>query len=112
MRASGPPHNATVTVYDAEGSIIHRTRLVSGNMTPEEKAKGFPLNTLLAHTESRATRHIPLQPGQTMLIEGQYAPCSACKYAMRVASKGGGTYVYTWEGNMRVSVGGRVIRRR
>ncbi|WP_425510442.1 hypothetical protein [Xanthomonas hawaiiensis] len=35
-------HNASVMVRRAEGQIISHERIVSGNMTPTEKALGFP----------------------------------------------------------------------
>jgi len=39
-------HNANVAVRDANGNLLSHERLVSGNMTPTEKALGFPKNTL------------------------------------------------------------------
>jgi len=35
-------HNANVLIKDAKGNVIVHDRLVSGNMTPSEKALGFP----------------------------------------------------------------------
>jgi RHS repeat-associated protein len=56
-------HNVNVLVVDSEGYILSHTRIVSGNMTPAEKALGFPSNSLASHTEARAVRQIPLEEG-------------------------------------------------
>ena len=90
-------HNANVTVRDAQGNIIHHERVVSGNMTAEEHKLPFPQNTLASHTEARAVRNTPLQPGQSMTITGQRPPCPSCKGAMRKASENTGADVgYQW----------------
>jgi hypothetical protein len=51
-------------------------------MTEAEKALGFPQSTLATHTEARAVKEIPLKPGETMRIEGQYPPCPSCRGKM------------------------------
>jgi hypothetical protein len=90
-------HNANVTVRDADGNIIHHERIVSGNMTPEEKALPFPKNTLASHTEARAMRNVPLEEGQTMTITGENPPCPSCKGAMNQRMREtGGTVKYQW----------------
>ncbi len=90
-------HNANVTVRDADGNIIHHERIVSGNMTPEEKALPFPKNTLASHTEARAMRDVPLEEGQTMTITGENPPCPSCKGAMnKRMQETGGTIRYQW----------------
>lgn len=90
-------HNANVLVRDVNGKVIRHERIVSGNMTPEEKALGFPLNTLASHTEARAVRNIPLKEGQMMIITGQKPPCPSCKGAMnRTARETGATIRYQW----------------
>ncbi|PPK88770.1 RHS repeat-associated protein [Neolewinella xylanilytica] len=89
-------HSASVTVFDQSDNILHQEDLVSGNMTPEEKALGFPQSTLATHTENRAVRNIPLEPGHRMEIIGQYPPCNSCQGAMRRASSGGRTVEYLW----------------
>jgi hypothetical protein len=93
-----PPHIAEVTVI-RNGEIVFQEQFKSGNMTPEEAALGFPRSSLATHTESRAVRSVPLERGDTMVIQGQYRPCPTCKGAMnRVARETGATIVYTWEG--------------
>ncbi|MBN3723569.1 type IV secretion protein Rhs [Burkholderia sp. Ac-20379] len=93
-------HYANVTVTDASGNVLHTEGLQSGNMTPEEKALGFPRASLATHTEARAVRQIPLEPGQVMTIDGQYPPCKSCQGKMRMAAEqSGATIHYTWEEN-------------
>jgi len=95
-------HNANVTVRDADGGIISHSRLVSGNMTPEEQALGFPKNTLASHTEARAVKQTALEKGQSMTITGQNAPCPTCKGAMnKAAGETGATIKYQWRDNGR-----------
>lgn len=90
-------HNANITVRDADGKIIQRTRIVSGNMTPEEKALKFRKDTLASHTEARAVRQVRLQKGESMTITGQKRPCNHCKGAMnRAVAKTGASIKYQW----------------
>ena len=90
-------HNANITVRDASGNIISHDRVVSGNMTPEEQALGFPQNTLASHTEARAVRGTQLEEDQSMTITGQNPPCPSCKGAMnRAAGESGATIKYQW----------------
>ncbi len=90
-------HNANVMVRGADGQIISHERLVSGNMTPAEKALGFPRNTLASHTEARAVTHTPLGRGDTMTITGERPPCPSCKgYMNRAAQETGATVRYQW----------------
>ena len=93
-------HNANVLVRDAEGNIISHERVVSGNMTVEEKALGFPKNTLASHTEARAVTNTPLSEGQSMTITGQRPPCPSCKgYMNRAAEESGADISYQWRQN-------------
>ncbi|MBM4262842.1 MAG: hypothetical protein FJ145_15610 [Deltaproteobacteria bacterium] len=90
-------HQANVTLRNAEGRVIHRGRVVSGNMTDEEKALGFPKNTLASHTEARAIRNTPLRPGESLTITGQKPPCPVCKGTMNKAAKESGAVIrYQW----------------
>jgi len=96
-----PPHQATVSVWrpNEDGSamnLVSQTPLRSGNMTPSEAALGFPQSSLATHTENRAARNIPLQPGDVMVIHGQYPPCTSCKGAMNRANTNGATVIYVW----------------
>src|SRR5579884_3938854 len=50
-------HNANVLVRDASGQLRYHERLVSGNMTAEEQALGFPRGMMASHTEARAVRN-------------------------------------------------------
>jgi RHS repeat-associated protein len=93
-------HNANVIVQDSSGKIIIRSRYVSGNMTPEEKALGFPKNTLASHTEARAVRDIKLKQGENMTITGQRPPCPSCKGKMNQTSQNSGASInYRWRQN-------------
>jgi RHS repeat-associated protein len=90
-------HNANVLVRDAQGNIISHERIVSGNMTPEEKALGYPLSSLASHTEARAVRQNPLEMDQKMTITGQLPPCPSCKgYMSRAAAESGAAIEYQW----------------
>jgi len=90
-------HNANVMVRDVDGKVISHGRVVSGNMTAEEKALGFPKNTLASHTEARAVTQTSLKEGQTMTITGQRPPCPSCKGYMNRAMKETGTEIrYQW----------------
>ncbi|TQV75607.1 hypothetical protein FLL45_06230 [Aliikangiella marina] len=90
-------HNANVMVRDADGNILSHERIVSGNMTPTEKALGFPKNTLASHTEARAVTHTALKQGDTMTITGQLPPCNSCKgYMNRAVNETGANIKYQW----------------
>jgi hypothetical protein len=42
---------------------------------------------------------VQAEPGDTLLIEGQYPPCNSCKGKMNVfANETGAKTVYVWEG--------------
>jgi RHS repeat-associated protein len=91
-------HTAQVTVRGASGSQRQCGVFQSGNMTPEEKALGFPQNTLATHTEARAVSQVPLEPGDHMIIDGQYPPCTSCKGKMNArAIQSGATIQYNWQ---------------
>ncbi len=90
-------HNANVAIRDAQGKLIRHERLISGNMTPAEKAMGFPKGQLASHTEARAVTRIPLQSSQSMIITGQRPPCPSCKgYMNRAAQNSGAKIRYRW----------------
>ncbi len=93
-------HNANVTVRDIDGNITTHTRIVSGNMTPAEKALGFPKNTLASHTEARAVTQFRLFDGKSMTITGHKPPCPSCKgYMNREAKATGSKIRYQWREN-------------
>jgi hypothetical protein len=92
-------HNANVRVSE-NGKTVSKSREVSGNMTPEQKAKGFPRGQLDSHTEPKALRKHALKEGQTMTITGQKPPCPTCKGVMNKAARETGAKVrYQWREN-------------
>ena len=91
-------HTALVNVFDSNGNRVSRDVLKSGNMTPSEKALGFPQSTLATHTEARAMKNIPLSEGQRMEIFGTNPPCNSCKGKMNAkAAETGADITYTWK---------------
>jgi hypothetical protein len=90
------PHTADVTVT-RDGENVFTGSFTSGNATPEEAALGFPQSSVATHSEARAVRQVPLQAGDQMTINGQYAPCPSCKGAMNKAARTTGANItYTW----------------
>jgi hypothetical protein len=93
-----PPHSATAIVR-RDGKEITRQQLVSGKMTAEERALGFPKNMLATHTEARAVKGLQLRKGDFLEIRGQYNPCKECMKAMREAASNSGARIrYWWQG--------------
>ena len=91
-------HRANVRVCDKDGNLKFEGPFQSGNMTPEERALGFPKSTLATHTEYRAVNQVPLSQGDVMIIEGQYPPCNSCKGQMnKVANAAGALIEYFWD---------------
>lgn len=89
-------HTALVTVF-RDADVIAADTLVSGNMTAEEAALGFPKSSLATHTEARAVK-LPLQQGDSMIIQGSYPPCTSCKGLMNKAARESGAGIhYVWE---------------
>nr|WP_226377018.1 hypothetical protein [Pantoea stewartii] len=74
-------HTANATLFDSDGNIKAQGIWQSGNMTPEEKALGFPQSSLATHTEARITRELDqiASPGDKLVIDGQYPPCTSCR---------------------------------
>ena len=92
------PHVAQVTVTRG-GAVTVTQEMTSGTMTTQEAALGFPRSILATHTEARAARAFPLQPGDIMDIRGSYPPCPSCKGAMnRAAAQSGAMIRYHWNG--------------
>jgi hypothetical protein len=93
-----PPHSATAILRRGDLEVW-RQPLQSGNMTAEERALGFPRNTLATHTEARAVQQPGILPGDNLEIRGQYDPCPSCVRTMRdAATKTGATIRYWWPG--------------
>jgi RHS repeat-associated protein len=98
-------HNANKTSRDASGNIIVHERIVSGNMTPEEKALKFPLGPLASHTEARGVKNKPPESVHSTTITGQKPPCSSCKGKMNRATKETGIPIkYQWREKGRTNV--------
>jgi hypothetical protein len=93
-----PPHSATVVLKRGNKDVSTKT-INSGNMTPQERALGFPKNMLATHTEARAVKQADLKPGDFLEIRGQYDPCASCRKAMQeAATKTGAKIRYWWQG--------------
>ncbi|MFC0181499.1 Pput_2613-like deaminase [Pseudarcicella hirudinis] len=108
VRRTGPigvdenHHNANVRIVNSDNQTVKAERIVSGNMTAEEKSLGFPLNTLASHTEARAVNNnenmsLLNVSGNQMIITGQQAPCPSCRGKMNQVSIQTGTpIIYQW----------------
>ena len=102
-----PPHVAWAYIYDENMQLISSTELVSGSMTAEQAALGFPLNVLSSHTEAKALK-LDIRPGYSVVIEGQYNPCPPCKGKMNKASVEIEAKIkYTWDGKQWDATFGR-----
>ncbi|MFI9358585.1 DUF6531 domain-containing protein [Streptomyces lydicus] len=107
-------HYADVYVHRPDGSLRTSYGLRSGNQTPEERALGFPNNSMASHTENRAARMsggsptrpiandpyanlVPVSPGETVIINGTRPPCPQCRGAMnRAHAETGAEFIYRW----------------
>jgi hypothetical protein len=92
-------HNLNVMVRDSEGAIKSHERIVSGNMTAEEKAMGYPKGQNASHTEARFARYNgdTLVEGDTVTMTGQLPPCNSCKgYMNRLAEEKNVDITYRW----------------
>ncbi len=90
-------HNANIRLLDEEGRVLRVWREISGEQTPQQRALGFPKDSMSSHTEVKALTRVDLQSGQTMIITGQRAPCPNCKGAMNQAARTtGATIMYQW----------------
>ncbi|WP_412767234.1 hypothetical protein [Citrobacter enshiensis] len=80
FRSGKGTHHATATLYDSKGNVKATGHWQSGNMTPNEKALGFPKSSLATHTEARITVDLKdlAKPGDLLEIIGEYAPCKSC----------------------------------
>ncbi|HSA50433.1 MAG TPA: DUF4157 domain-containing protein [Yinghuangia sp.] len=94
------PHQAAVKVVDADGGVARTERLRSGGVTKDQRRRLGPREAARAsHTEAKATAEIPLKPGQTMYIAGDYNPCRSCQLRMQAkADQTGGRVNYHWPG--------------
>ena len=104
-------HTANATLFDNNGNIKSQGVWQSGNMTPSEAALGFPKSTLATHTEARITVDLKnlAQPGDKLVINGQYPPCNSCKGKMNKFAKDTGAKVsYHWDDNSEKKHGKQV----
>ena len=88
-------HSANVTVTDGSGKVISQQPFKIGNMTPAEKALGFPRSTLATHTEARAVSQVPLKSGQEKMQSAATNSDSTIKYTW---SEDGVPKSKTWGG--------------
>jgi hypothetical protein len=104
-------HDAAAEVRDRQGRVRWSDKeLRSGGVTPEQKATLKPLEASQAtHTERKAIDAARLEPGETLRITGQYHPCRECREAMRLASEGGRTVDYWWQGGHFRAVDGKIV---
>ncbi|MYS85058.1 eCIS core domain-containing protein [Embleya scabrispora] len=101
-----PPHEASVRVVDKDGYPVHHETVHSGGVTKERRQEvGMNQANQESHTEAKASREIPLKPGQTMRITGQYNPCDPCLAAMQAgADRSGGRINYWWPGGPKEGI--------
>jgi hypothetical protein len=107
------PHEARARVIDKGGKAGTWTDLKSGdvaNLPPEKRELGYPLAQQESHTEAKAIRQIPLNPGETLEIWGTYDPCKPCQEKMRAASEGGRIVIYWWQGGRFRAVNGEIVQ--
>ena len=93
-----PNHFASFTVTSADGTNRIVGNAVSGPMVAEELALGAGNARAAVHTEARITRVVPLQPGDTLRIDGMLPPCTRCRGSLNVVTQNvpGTTATYTW----------------
>ena len=92
-------HNLNVMVKNSEGNVKSHERFVSGNMTAEEKAMGYPKGQNASHTEARFSRFRgdTLDEGDIVIMTGQLPPCNSCKgYMNRLATEKNVDITYRW----------------
>lgn len=86
-------------VRDAEGNVVSHERFVSGNMTAEEKAMGYPKGQNASHTEARFARYRGenINEGDVITMTGQLPPCNSCKgYLNRLSAEKNVDITYRW----------------
>nr|WP_233255776.1 hypothetical protein [Pantoea sp. PNA 03-3] len=92
-------NTANATLFDSDGNIKTQGIWQSVNMTPEAKVLGFPQKSLATHTEARITHELDqiASPGDKLVIDGQYPPCTSCRGKMnKLKLNTGSDVVYTW----------------
>lgn len=94
------PHEAEVWVNGKAGKRLRSDRFTSGGVKDLDVAEhGFNEANTLSHTEAKALRELGIHRGETMYINGRYAPCRFCLARMQKAvDTFGGTVVYLWPG--------------
>jgi hypothetical protein len=91
-------HQLTYTIVDPTGSTRVLGNVVSAPMSAEEAALGAGRARAAVHTEARLIRIVPLQPGETLNMQGFLPPCTNCRGSMNAltAAVPGTTANYTW----------------
>ena len=78
-------HNMVASLY-REGNLISQRQFVSGNLSAKElelaQQQGLAEPWRIGDTENRALRAMDLQAGDTLVFDGQFAPCESCQSAM------------------------------
>jgi hypothetical protein len=95
------PHLAKVTHYDVEGNLVGAPAIFeSGGTTVSAGQTRLNWQQQAAtHTEAQIAREYApiLQPGETLAIEGLYAPCESCQARMiELRNLTGAEISYTW----------------
>jgi RHS repeat-associated protein len=100
--AKRPPHKLKATTKDVNGDVKSEKNYVSGGMTEEDKKLGYPLCSLVTHTERKALKDGEYLPTDSIEMHGEYAPCSHCKGAMNTAVDSGrvARILYYWKGKI------------
>ena len=109
-----PGHGASFRIMRPDGSTRRVGNATSGRMTNGEKATR---SRSISDTEQRILRTNPLEPGETLVIDGFKPPCRTCQGKMRKATAdtpdttihytyyddAGNLVVYTYRGGVRVN---------
>jgi len=95
------PHVAQVTHYDVEGNMVGAPRIFEsgGTEVPAGQTRLSWGQQAATHTEAQIARAYAsvLQPGETLSIQGLYAPCESCQARMiELHNMTGAELSYTW----------------
>ena len=105
--AAGAPHR-TSSILIRGGEVVQRINEVSGQMTAEQRAMGYPKGQLASHTEPKTLARTSLQAGDVLVMKGTRPPCPSCRgYMNRAASEFGATVHYVWGNEYWSTAGGK-----
>jgi hypothetical protein len=78
-------HNLVASLY-RDGNLISERQFASGDPSAGElqiaQQQGLAEPWRIGDTENRAIRAIDLQPGDSLVLDGQFTPCESCQSAM------------------------------